>query len=114
MGTWLPALISGAFTVTVALIEARASKERKSEKQAREEAAKEREHSKAVDDGVLALLRDRIIERYNHYIEQGYIPIYALENVIAMYEAYHALGGNGTITKLVDALKELPTEPQEK
>lgn len=113
MGTWLPALISGAFTVAVALIEARASKERKSEKQARDEAAKEREHSKAVDDGVQALLRDRIIGRYNHYIDQGNIPIYGMENVLDMYEAYHKLGGNGTITKLVEALRELPTEPQE-
>lgn len=114
MGTWLPALISGAFTVAVAVIEARAARERKSEKQAREEAAMEREHNKAVDNGVLALLRDRIIERYNHYMEQRYIPIYGLENVLAMYAAYHALGGNGTVTKLIDALRELSTElPEE-
>lgn len=113
MGTWIPALISGAFTVVVAIIEARAAKERKTEKLAREEAAKEREHTKAVDNGVLALLRDRIIERYNHYMEKEYIPIYGMENVLDMYEAYHALGGNGTVTKLIEALRKLHTEPQE-
>lgn len=113
MANWLPALISGVFTVAVAIIEARASRERKSEKQAREEAAKEREHRKNIDDGVLALLRYRIIEQYNHYMDQEYIPIYGLENILSMYKAYHDLGGNGTITTLVESLRKLPTEPQE-
>lgn len=114
MGDWLQALITGSFMVAVAVIEARASKERKKEKQAREESAKEREHNKAVDNGVLALLRDRIIDRYNHYTEQEYIPIYGMENVLDMYEAYHALGGNGTVTKLIENLRELRTDPPEK
>lgn len=64
----------------------------------------------AIKLGIQALLRDRIIQSYNHYIEMCYIPIYALENVLAMYASYHALGGNGTVTKLIEALKELPTE----
>lgn len=72
--------------------------------------AKQVEKWGAVGDGVQALLRDRIIQAYNHYMEKEYCPIYALENVEAMYKEYHALGGNGTITELVDRLKELPTE----
>jgi hypothetical protein len=66
--------------------------------------------SKSVKDGTQALLRNEIIKEYDKYIERGYIPIYAKENVTSMYEAYHALGGNGTITKLMDELKELPTK----
>lgn len=62
----------------------------------------------AVKMGIQALLRDRIIEQYNKWMEHGYIPIYALENVTAMYKEYHALGGNGTITKLYEELLELP------
>lgn len=27
-----------------------------------------------------------------------------------MYDAYHELGGNGTVTMLVDTLKELPRD----
>lgn len=104
MATWLPAAITAGGTIIVALIEVRASKARKNEKEARKK-------SEAVEDGVLALLRDRIIERYNHYMEQGYIPIYGMDNVNKMYKAYHDLGGNGTITKLVEELDELPTEP---
>lgn len=56
-----------------------------------------------------ALLRDRIIQAYNHYKAKGYIPIYGRENVEAMYTQYHALGGNGTITQLIEELNELPT-----
>lgn len=62
----------------------------------------------AIKKGIRALLRDRIIEQYNKYMEREYIPIYALESVAAMYEEYHALGGNGTITQLYEELQELP------
>lgn len=63
--------------------------------------------------GVQALLRDRIIQAYNHYTEKGYCPIYGRENIEEMYKQYHALGGNGTITELCERLRELPTEPPE-
>ena len=62
--------------------------------------------------GSRPLLRDRIIQAYNHYTEKGYCPIYGLENVEEMYRQYHALGGNGTITELVERVKELPTQPK--
>ena len=32
-----------------------------------------------------------------------------MENILDSYGAYHALGGNGTITKMVEELKKLPT-----
>ena len=64
----------------------------------------------ALKNGVQALLRDRIIQAHGHYMERGTIPIYGMENVFSMYGAYHALGGNGTVTKLVEGLKKLPTE----
>lgn len=67
-----------------------------------------------VENGLQALLRDRIIQSYNHYIDKGNCPIYALENVNKMYDEYHALGGNGTVTKLVNELRELPTHKEEK
>jgi hypothetical protein len=63
----------------------------------------------AIKLGIQALLRDRIIEQYNKWMEKEYIPIYALENVTAMYKQYHALGGNGTITHLYEELLELPS-----
>ena len=61
----------------------------------------------ALFAGVRSLLRKEIIDYYNHYMDLGYIPIFAMENVIDMYRAYHRLGGNGTITMIVEELKEL-------
>lgn len=65
---------------------------------------------KAQREGLKSLLRDRIIQSYNHYMELKRIPIYARENVESMYNAYHSLGGNGTVTNLVETLKALPTK----
>ena len=65
---------------------------------------------KNIKDGMLALLRSEIIRSYEKYRDQEWIPIYAMENVLEMYDAYHALGGNGTMTKLVDELKELQSK----
>lgn len=65
----------------------------------------------AVRSGVRALLRDRIIQTYNHYMEKGYCPIYSMENAEGMYIEYQRLGGNGTVVKLMEDLKALPTEP---
>ncbi len=62
----------------------------------------------AIKKGIQALLRDGIINQYNKYMEKKYIPIYAMENVEAMYKEYHALGGNGTITELYEDLQDLP------
>ncbi len=68
----------------------------------------------AIKLGIQALLRDRIIQSYNHYMEKECCPIYALENVIALYVQYNALGGNGAVTELIEKLKDLPTEPKNK
>ena len=66
----------------------------------------QREAQGALRAGTLALLRSEIIRNYDHYKAKGTTPIYAMENVLELYEAYHALGGNGTITKLVDELRD--------
>ncbi len=63
-----------------------------------------------VERGMQALLKDRIIQSYNHNIERGYCPIYSLESILDMYDQYHALGGNGTVTRLVTELQQLPTQ----
>ena len=76
-----------------------------------EESAK----SMALQEGVQALLRDRIIWSYNHYQDRGYCPIYAKENIKRMYDAYHGLGGNDVATNLKDKLIDMSeTEPAER
>lgn len=78
-------------------------------KRQKEEAQK----NAALHDGMQALLRDRIIQAYNHYQDKGFCPIYGKENVKRMYDAYHVLGGNDVATKLKDTLIEMPEEPME-
>lgn len=68
---------------------------------------------KALRAGTLALLRSEIIRNYDTYKSRGWIPIYAMENVLELYSAYHTLGGNGTMTKLADELKYLPSKDPE-
>ncbi|AEY64840.1 hypothetical protein [Clostridium sp. BNL1100] len=63
---------------------------------------------KALKDGTQSLLRSEIIRCYDMYMERGYI--HCFESVLAMYDAYHKLGGNGTVTKLVEELRELPVK----
>lgn len=63
-------------------------------------------------NGLQAILRNDIIKMHDKYMEKEYIPIYALDSVNKMYSAYHKLGGNGTVTKLVEEMQELPTEKQ--
>ena len=61
----------------------------------------------ALENGMQAILRDRILTSYYHYHEKGKITLHGLENVEAMYASYHDLGGNGTMTHLVEVLREL-------
>ena len=74
----------------------------------RKQSNKRAAEQEAIKLGIQALLRNEIIEQYNKYMDKEYIPIYAVENVTAMYKEYHALGGNGTIKQLYEELLELP------
>ena len=71
---------------------------------------KQQANQMATRTGTLALLRSEIIQYYDKYIDREYIPIYAMENVLELYEAYYTLGGNGTIHKLIDELRTLPSK----
>lgn len=61
----------------------------------------------AIEKGMQAILRDRILTSYYHYHERGNITLHGLENVECMYKSYHDLGGNGTMTHLVEAMREM-------
>ena len=65
---------------------------------------------KALEYGVQALLRDRMLHCYNKYIDAGSAPIYAKENYENMNQQYHELGGNGVMTHLHEEFMALPTE----
>ena len=58
--------------------------------------------------GVCAILRNNIIQSCKTYIGIGEKPLYEVNNVSQMYEAYHALGGNGSVTSLYEMFSKLP------
>lgn len=61
----------------------------------------------------MLLLRVQLIEYHDRYMAKGDIPSYAYENFMEMYDAYHALGGNGMITKMKREIEELHLKKKE-
>lgn len=62
----------------------------------------------ANSKGTMLLLRVQLIEYHEKWMEREYITKHGLENFVEMYDAYHALGGNGMVTKLLEEVKKLP------
>lgn len=69
--------------------------------------AEEKEDRNANSAGTMLLLRVQLIEYHDKYMKLGTIPSYAYENFCEMYKAYHRLGGNGMITKMMHEIEEL-------
>lgn len=61
----------------------------------------------AEQKGLLALLHNQLYESCTHYLAVGLITIDEMDNLDCIYEAYHALGGNGTGTRLYERCKAL-------
>lgn len=61
---------------------------------------------------MVALLRDRFYEGYKRHAHAGYFPIRDREIMRDIFDQYHALGGNGVISHLMDELENLPTYPE--
>lgn len=61
----------------------------------------------ANSKGTMLLLRVQLIEYHDKYMRLGSIPSYTYENFCEMYNAYHKLGGNGMITKMMHEIEEL-------
>ena len=64
--------------------------------------------------GTMLLLRVQMIEYHNKYMALKEIPSYAYQNFMEMYDAYHALGGNGMVTKMKNEIEELHLKQKER
>lgn len=64
--------------------------------------------------GTMLLLRVQMFEYHDKYMREGEIPSYAYQNFMEMYEAYHALGGNGMATKMKNEVEELHLRQKER
>lgn len=81
-------------------------KENKKLKQDKEEARDK--HDKAMQNGMVCLLRKGLMDEHETWTTKGYITSHALENGLAMYKAYKDLGGNGMIDHMEEEIQELP------
>lgn len=66
----------------------------------------------ALKQAMIAMLHDRLYQACTHHLTLGYIPVEKaeeiLDNLQMIYDAYHALGGNGTGTEIYMRFKKLP------
>lgn len=62
----------------------------------------------AINEALRALCRDRILQGYRYYKRNNGISAQDLETMNKLYGAYHALGGNGTITTIWQKINDLP------
>lgn len=81
-------------------------KENRELKRKKDEKAVNRD--KALEDGMVCLLRKNLMDEHEIWVAKGHITSHALENGLAMYKAYKALGGNGMIDHMEIEIQELP------
>lgn len=62
----------------------------------------------AIEDGLLAVLHDRLYQACRYNIKRNHISIEELDNLKYLYTSYNRLGGNGTGTELYERCKKLP------
>lgn len=66
----------------------------------------------SLKQAMVAILHDRLYQSCTYYLTLGYIPLEKaeeiLDNLKIIYDAYHALGGNGTGTEIYQRFKALP------
>lgn len=61
----------------------------------------------ALKGGVKCLLRSKLMEYHDIYVEVKHITPTEYENWTQMYKAYHDLHGNGMITHMAEDIEEL-------
>lgn len=72
----------------------------------------QRSKTQAINEGVLALLHDRLYQACQYYIEKGSCSIDDRDNLEYMFRPYKALGGNGTGEELYNRCLALPYGPE--
>lgn len=103
----LPVVLSALLGYIVWMLKEQKEQKKIDIKERNERIEAERKLRENNSKGTMLLLRVQLIEYHNKYIKLGDIPSYAYENFLEMYDAYHALGGNGMITKMKNEIEEL-------
>ena len=100
----LPILTSIVSGVLVFILQS-VMKENFKLKKEKEEATEQEQN--ALKEGVLCLLRVKLIEYHTKYTQNNKISSHGLENWLLMYKAYKSLGGNGMVDRMKEEIEEL-------
>ena len=76
--------------------------------------AEHQAREKAINEALRALCRDRILQGYRYFQRRDGVAPTDLETMTKLYNAYHDLGGNGTITAVYEKICELPIREESK
>ena len=94
---WLEVLFGGVLT-GIGIVQKRLSKRQK----------EERKRNEAIENGVRDMLRLTILDNYERCKQAGVISVARKDAVDSAYQSYHALGGNGTITRVHEEIMAMP------
>ena len=89
-------------------------KKRTEEKKKQEEEAKKEADRQLIKKALQVILKNHLKVRYEHWIELGYAPNDARDDLEAEYNIYHSLGKNGVMDSRRAKFLALPTELNEK
>lgn len=104
-------IISGLVGVLIAVFLKRPLEKRV--KDSEDASARVEAQNKATMLGVQALLRDRLLQAFSHYLARGWIAAGERDNVDNMYVQYEALGPNNVISDIYNQVRALPSIPPE-
>lgn len=68
---------------------------------------------RALRNGLVSLLADRLGQLCQYYEEKGHVTPYARRNATRLYEAYHGLGKNGEMTNRYQRMLGLPVRDED-
>ena len=71
------------------------------------------EQTKALQRGVQALLRERLLHSYRKFFKLGYVDYNDRQNVDNMYQQYHSLWENGVMDGMHVRFMALPLGTEE-
>ena len=107
MSYMLTGIVSIAVAMLTFLLQS-VIKENRQLKKEKEEKLTEKQT--ALENGVVCLLRVKLIEYHAKYMKLGYITTHAIQNWLLMYDAYKSLGGNGMVDHMKVEIEELHIE----
>ena len=64
--------------------------------------------NRAMKLAVQAMLRDRLLQGYKHYLDKGWADLDDRSNLENVWRKYHLLGGNGDMNDLRHTFRSLP------